>query len=151
MSNFNQESVTVRTMPPANSCYPIKGRKYTLTHSDVTGQLFLDIGCEFNTDAIDPKLRDEVLAEWHIDRSQTLNLIGKVNVDGIHESEIISKNRFDIFKREMKTALKGIVKGDQQLFKKFPDLLDAPIFIYFESNFPQYDLVYFVGRPKHYL
>ncbi len=151
MSKFNREQLTVRTIPPANSLFPIEGRKYTLTHSDLTSKLSLDIGTVFNFEAIDPQMRDEVLAEWHLDRSQTLNLIGKVDVDGIHDSEIISKNRFDIFKREMATALKGIVNGDQQLFVQFPFLLDARIFIYFESSFPQYDLVYFAGTPKQYL
>ena len=42
---------------------PIIGRKYTLTHSDITADLFLTIGLEYAYDEIS-EMRDEVLAEW---------------------------------------------------------------------------------------
>lgn len=42
---------------------PIIPRKYTLTHSDVTGELFLTIAARYDYDKIND-MRDEVLAEW---------------------------------------------------------------------------------------
>jgi len=44
-----------------------------LTHSDITAQLFLDIGYSYNYKSIDPKMRDEVLAEWKKDKHGRLS------------------------------------------------------------------------------
>jgi hypothetical protein len=49
-------------------------RRYTLTHSDRTGDLFLTIGREFNQKQISGiytrLMRDEILAEWIADEGQ---------------------------------------------------------------------------------
>ena len=50
-------------MPPATSAQPLEGRKYTLTHSDVTAELFLDIGYVYNYEVVNCEMRDEVLAK----------------------------------------------------------------------------------------
>lgn len=42
--DFNPEKLEVNFMPPATSTSPIKNRKYTLTHSDETAMMFLDVG-----------------------------------------------------------------------------------------------------------
>ena len=43
---------------------PIKDRKYTLTHSDDTGMMFLTVSNEYDYSAINYDLRDEVLGTW---------------------------------------------------------------------------------------
>ena len=72
MSSFNPEKLSVTFIPPANSFQPIEGRKYTLTHSDLTAELFLNIGYMFNYEKINPIMRDEVLAEWQKSRENQL-------------------------------------------------------------------------------
>jgi hypothetical protein len=151
MSDFNPQKLSVKLMPPATSAQPIEGRKYTLTHSDSTAELFLDIGYVYNYEAVNWKMRDEVLAKWKKDKHGRLNLVGKAYIDGGEFGESVSGIRFNIFKKEMDTALKGIVYGDLPFYENYPVLLDAPIFIYYESIYPQYNQIYYYGTPRQYL
>lgn len=150
MSNFNPQKLTVKFIPPANSLHPIYKRKYTLTHSDDTGQLFLAIGARYDYRALNLKFRDEVLAEWRHFGKQ-LSLICDVYVGGMEFSEDKVKERFNIFKREIDTAIKGIVFGDRNFLSNYPHLLDAPIYIHFNSKYPNYNKTFYYGTPKHYL
>ncbi|MBU9723326.1 MULTISPECIES: staygreen family protein [Bacillaceae] len=151
MSTFHPSKLSVTVQPPATFFQPIVARKYTLTHSDDTGELFLDIGLLYNDKAIDITMRDEVLAEWRRDAIGTYQLVGKVLVDIGENDEKKSRYRFQIFRKEMETAIKGIVVGDRKLYNYFPFLLDAPIFIHYESIFPQYNQVLYHGTPRQYL
>lgn len=40
MSVFDPQKLSVNLMPPATFVQLVKGRKYTLTHSDLTGEYF---------------------------------------------------------------------------------------------------------------
>ena len=151
MSNFDPQKLSVKLIPPATHSQPVVGRKYTLTHSDITAELFLDIGNVYNYEAINQMMRDEVLAEWKQDKQGQLNLTGNVYVDGGEFGETISGIRFNVFNKEMDTALKGIVYGDLPFYNNYPNLLDAPIFIKFESTYPQYRQVFYYGTPRQYL
>ena len=59
MERFNPDKLFVefRDVTPT---YPLLGRKYTQTHSDVTADLFVTIGLRYAFDKINPT-RDEVL------------------------------------------------------------------------------------------
>lgn len=150
-SSFNPQTLSVTTRSPANFYQPVNGRKYTLTHSDETGQLFLEIGHEYSHKSINWKMRDEVLAEWQKDWQDRLSLLGKVYVDGGEFSEDMVAYRNDIFKREIETALKAIVYGDMPFYRNYPILLDAPIIITFHSVYPQYRQTIPYGTPREYL
>lgn len=147
MSNFNPQKLSVRLIPPATLIQPIQGRKYTLTHSDITGELFLDIGYKYNNQAINWKIRDEVLAEWK-EGQGALHLIGRVYVAGGEFDEQTANKRFTIFVKEMDTALKGIVYGDLPLYTNYPELLDAPIYVHYKSYYPQYRMIVYYGTPR---
>lgn len=151
MSNFNPKKLNVKIISPANSVQPIEGRKYTLTHSDITAELFLDIGYVYNYEAINLKMRDEVLAQWKKDEQGRFMLVGMAYVDGGEFGEIVSGIRFNVFKKEMDTALKGIVYGDLSFYANYPVLLDAPIFINYDSTYPQYHQTLYYGTPRQYL
>jgi hypothetical protein len=151
MSTFNPQKLSVKIFPPATEVQPIVGRKYTLTHSDITGQLFLSVGLVYDVEAIDQDMRDEVIAEWKRDNQGFLYLAGKVHVDGKEKKKSASKIRFNIFRKEMDTALKGIFYGEQPFFAAYPMLLDAPIYIYFDSIYPEYNQVFYFGTARHYL
>ena len=47
-------------------------RKYTLTHSDETGELFLTIGKDYDYESINYKLRDEALGSWEKEKKYYL-------------------------------------------------------------------------------
>lgn len=151
MSSFNPKKLSANLIPPATFTNPIEGRKYTLTHSDVTAELFLDIGTVYNYESINWQMRDEVLAEWVKDTQGRLLLMGNAHVDDTQLNETASRVRFAIFKKEMDTALKGIVYGDRPFYSHYPSLLDAPVYIHYESVFPQFNQTVSYGPPRRYL
>ncbi|KGR77042.1 staygreen family protein [Ureibacillus sinduriensis] len=149
MEDFNPQMMQVRFILPASPIDPLMGRKYTLTHSDGTGQLFLDIGIDFNYEAINGELRDEIIAQWQNDWEY--RLMGKVYVDNGEYTEEEAHKRYNQFKKHMNGALQGIVFGDRLFLSNYPLLLDAPIYILFESTYPQFREIYNYGTPQHYL
>ncbi len=151
MSVFDPNKLTINLIPPATSSHPVNGRKYTLTHSDTTAELFLDIGYVHNYKSINPQMRDEVLAEWKKDSHNRFYLVGWAYVDGGEFSQNVAEVRFNIFKKEMDTALQGIVYGDRPLFANYPSLLDAPVYIHYLSTFPQFQRIVHFGTPRTYL
>jgi len=68
MSRLQPEKLHVQFVRSVTAKGPVIPRRYTLTHSDVTGDLFLTIGPDYNREQISSLytrlLRDEVLAEW---------------------------------------------------------------------------------------
>jgi hypothetical protein len=68
MSRLKPEKLHVRFAPSTTADGPVVPRRYTLTHSDVTGDLFLTIGPAYDHKQISGLytrfMRDEVLAEW---------------------------------------------------------------------------------------
>jgi hypothetical protein len=150
MSVFIPSKLSVTYLAPATPFRPVEGRKYTLTHSDTTGQLFLSIGCNYNYSAINYNMRDEVLAEW-IPQLGEYSLCARVYVSGGEYDENYTKVRFMIFQKELNLALKAMVNGDQAFYSNFPWLLDAPIYVHFESIYPPFNQVIFYGTPRNYL
>ncbi|WP_394174935.1 staygreen family protein [Guptibacillus hwajinpoensis] len=151
MSSFNPQKFFVKIIPPATEIQPFEGRKYTLTHSDITAELFSSIGYVFDVEAINQTMRDEVIAEWKRDKNGLLYLAGKVQVDQKNKNKSASMIRFKVFIQEMNTALKGITYGDRSFFAAFPVLLNAPIYIYFDSTYPEYNQTLYYGTPGQYL
>ncbi|GAA0338268.1 staygreen family protein [Bacillus carboniphilus] len=150
-SSFNPKTLSVTTRSPANFYQPVNGRKYTLTHSDETGQFFLEIGHDYSQNSINRKIRDEILVEWQKDWKDRLSLLGKAYVDGGEFSEEMAAYRFDIFKKEMDTSLKAIIYGDLPFYRNYSILLDAPIIITFHSAYPQFRQTVPYGTPREYL
>ena len=150
MSEFNPDKLSVTYLPPASIFNPIDHRKYTLTHSDSTGELFLSIGCQYELENINLNMRDEVLGEWRREKGQ-YTLCGKVYISNGEFDEKLSNVRFMIFKKELPLALSAIVNGDKGFYMYYPWLLDAPIYIYFDSIFPEYNQILYFGTPRQYL
>lgn len=109
----------------------IENRKYTITHDDNTGDLFVTIGSSFARDQYG-ELRDEVILQW-VDLDGYPVLLGKVLVEG----EGI-KSRADvrrkIFIEEMNQALDALITGDEGLFQEYPALKQAPVLILFQDG-----------------
>lgn len=149
MTDFHPKKLKVRFILPASPTEPLNGRKYTITHSDDSGQLFLDIGTDFNYEAMSANSRVEIMTEWQIDWQYRLT--GRVYVDlgdcTIDEAQI----RFNDFQKSIAKALQGIAFGDRLFLSNYPLLLDAPIYIYFESNYQEFKQLYYYGTLKQYL
>lgn len=126
---------------------PIIGRKYTLTHSDITADLFLTIGLQFAYDKVHA-MRDEVLAEWRTNNGIPF-LYVYVYVDG-QFGPVVSAVRNEIFRRELPLVLEAIRYGDRMFFMAHPELGNAPVWIHFDSANPVYNRFENRGTPNDY-
>lgn len=115
---------------------PLIDRCYTLTHSDLTADLFLTIGLSFATDRVNA-IKDEVLGEWALTESGIIYNI-YLDVDGQCNNFATIAKRNDIFRRELPLALEAIRYGDRLLFLSHPELNICPILVYFISIYPQF-------------
>lgn len=126
---------------------PSRGRKYTMTHSDTTGDLFVTIGLTYAEDKIGP-MRDEVKLAWETLGNRPI-LYGEVVVDG-KDVPGNAKIRNNIFLKEMPTALTAIRYGDRQFFEKYPELDNVPVLIQFISRNPNFHRLRSFGKIGDY-
>lgn len=135
LSIFNPDKLYVEFREGITSTEPIIHRRYTLTHSDITADLFLTIGLRFAQDKINP-MRDEVLGEWTNYRGCYVYNV-YLDVDGQFNQTVAAK-RNDIFRRELPLALKAIRYGDSRFFVSHPEMNNSPIIVHFISQYPQF-------------
>ena len=123
-------------------------RKYTLTHSDSTGDLFLTIGTDYDNDQISGFytrfMRDEVLAEWQMkNNNYELHLFMHVS-GGLCFGWAGLRNR--IFRHHLPLVLQVIREGDKELFEKRPEIKNFEILVHFQSNRKKYDKIENFGK-----
>lgn len=135
MGNFNPEKLFVEYRDGVTAVEPVVSRCYTLTHSDLTGDLFLTIGTHYAWDKIN-FMRDEVLGEWRTNGSSKYYCV-YLYIDQGQFNQTISAKRYEIFRRELPLALTAIRYGDRFLFDVCPSLDQASIIIQFMSTYPQ--------------
>ncbi len=146
MRRLDPEKLYVEFRPGVTTTEPILGRKYTLTHSDITVELFLTIGLQFAYNKI-TSMRDEVLAEW---RNSNCGLFLYVYVYVGDYGPAMNAIRNTIFRRELPLALEAIVYGDKKFTTSNPLLINAPIWIQFDSTDPTYNQFEYWGTAKDY-
>jgi len=131
---------------------PAVPRRYTLTHSDTTGELFFTIGADYdraqNTGWYAHLMHDEVLAEWlPNENGPALHLYCHVSGGGAFGGAAL---RDAIFHQELPRVLEAFRYGDAGLFTAHPELDQAPIYIHFHSHRARYDRVEEWGTPAQY-
>jgi hypothetical protein len=134
--------VTFRSIKKSPAVFNLP-RRYTLTHSDTSGDLFLTIGLGFDQSQISGwytrLMRDEVLAEWAaVPAGHELRLYCHVS-GGI----VIGPAgwRFRIFHQHMPLVLEALWYGDRELYASHPDLAHSPVKVYFSARQLKYNLV----------
>lgn len=128
---------------------PIISRKYTLTHSDETAELFLLIGQEYAYDEL-TAMRDEVLAKWCWTMSG-YKLCGFIQIDLSPMNKLQSVTRYSIFKRELPLGLEAIRFGDRRIFEQHPFLDYSDIYIHYSSIYPELSGFEYWGMPRNYI
>lgn len=140
MSRLRPEKLHVRFARGVEPEGPIAPRRYTLTHSDTTGDLFLTVGSDYDRQQISGwytrLMRDEVLAEWRADDD------GPVLHVYCHVSGGLVVGtagwRYAIFRRELPLVLEAFRHGDRRLFEANSNLDKAPILVHFRSGRRRY-------------
>lgn len=152
MSEFNPEKIHVRNIIAGLDIKEVIPRRYTLTHSDKTGDLFLTIDLEYDekqTSTFYTKLmRDEVLAEWK-EEENGLEFHIYVHISGGFVFGWAGM-RDRIFRHYLPFTIKVFRNGDDELFKTFPFLDDAPIFVHFNSKNKKYNKIENYGFFRKY-
>lgn len=115
-------------------------RRYMLTHSDETGELFLTIDSEYDYSKL-PKNREEVLGEWLTFDGSHYYFVAYIHVDSNDDCFEQTKKRYDTFNRKLPLALSAIKAGDVCLFSHYPQLEAAPIYIQFNSKYPVFNQI----------
>lgn len=126
---------------------PIIPRKYTLTHSDSTGELFLTIAANYDYSKITDEM-DEVLAEWSMDKDEYALMVN-IMVDKENNS-VMSAVRNSIFAKELHLALQALRYGDREFFIRNPYLDKAPIYVKFNSVYPLFNRLELWGTPSDF-
>ncbi len=125
-------------------------RKYTLTHSDSTGDLFLTIGSEYDFEQISSLytrfMRDEVLAEWqksndHYELHVYMHVSG-----GFCFGWAGLRDR--IFCYHLPLVLQAFTYGDKKLIEEIPEIEDSQIIVHFQSKNKKYDRTETFGQIK---
>ena len=136
MNRLNPEKLHVTYLPGTAPDELILPRRYTLTHSDRTGELFLTISNMYDTKQTSRLytrlMRDEVLAEL-IREEDGLVLRVYCHVSG----GIVfgtARWRYNIFKSEIPLVLEAIRFGDKNLIEKIPTLDNSKVFVHFQST-----------------
>lgn len=142
MRELNPQKVFVQYRDRMIPYEPVIGRKYTITHSDTTAELFVFVAPNYAEDQI-TSMRDEVRVAWEQGK-EGLALIGSVIVDGNGVPGNASI-RNKIFYNEMPTALQALRQGDRFLFDKEPNIDNTPVFIHFISDNPNFNKIYNFG------
>jgi hypothetical protein len=152
VGRLQAEKLHVTFAPGTEPDRPIIPRFYTLTHSDLAGELFLTIGPEHDRKQVSGLytrlMRDEVLADWREDEEGFA-----LHVD-CHVSGGLTlgsaKMRLAIFRHEIPLVLEALCYGDRHLFDANPSLSRAPLLVHFHARQPRYDTVDSWGVPADY-
>jgi hypothetical protein len=153
MSRLDPEKLHVRFASGTAPEGPVTPRRYTLTHSDATGDLFLTIGADYDRRQIagwqTRLMRDEVLAEW-VDDEEGAALHLHCHVSG---GLVVgwARMRDAIFRRELPLVLEAFRFGDRRLFEAHPELDEVPIQVHFHATRARYDRTEPWGVPADYL
>ena len=140
MSILNPGKLHVRYLSQPLSPDLQTSRRYTLTHSDITGDLFLAIGLDYDRAAISGwytrLMRDEVLAEWLVDElAPALHVYCHVS-GGLAFGSASWRN--DILNYHMPQVLQAFRYGDAVLYRARPELDQAKVKIHFRATQARY-------------
>jgi hypothetical protein len=117
-------------------------RRYTLTHSDITGHLFLSVGNEYDIKQISGLytrlMRDEVLAEFAQEDGLVLKVYCHVSGGFVLGTAMW---RYNIFHSELPLALEAIRYGDKTVFEQSPQLDNTLVLIHFKSTDKRFNKV----------
>lgn len=118
-------------------------RRYTLTHSDATGDLFLSIGTEYDQKQISGfytrLMRDEVLAELkQEDGRLSLHIYCHVSGGFVFGT---AGWRNDILHGHMRLVIEALRYGDRELFSARPEMNDVSVKVHFISNRAKYNTI----------
>jgi hypothetical protein len=154
MNRLDPRKLHVTYAPGTEPDNPVTPRTYTLTHSDLTGDLFLTIGRGHDRRQIaglyTRLMRDEVLAEW-TETTEGPTLDVHCHVSGRLPTLGSARMRFAIFERELPLVLEALRFGDRHLFEAHCELDRSSILVHFHARQARFNRVEPYGVPADYV
>ena len=152
MKRLNPDKLHVKDLTGTKPDSPLIPRRYTLTHSDITGKLFLTISDDYNQQQIsgffNRLMRDEILAELvQSDKDYEFRVYCHVSGGKVCGT---ARWRYGIFRREMPLVIQAIRYGDRALFTVNPDFDQTPVIVYYQSHVYQYNHTENRGKIAYY-
>lgn len=151
MSTLNRQKLHVTIDQKIMDQSGLTPRRYTLTHSDRTGDMFLKIARTYDQEAISgwytKLMRDEVLGEWQDDRQPSLHIHCHVS-GGLVLGP--AKWRDNIFRGHLPLALEAICTGDMPFLTSQARFQAAPVMVHFHAKQNTLDRVEEWGTVKDY-
>jgi hypothetical protein len=152
MTELNKDKIHIKCNKNVDEEKSFLPRKYTLTHSDSTGDLFLTIDCDYDSEEMNRLyskfMRDEVIGEW-IEKKGKYELHIYLHISG----GLIfgwTSLRDKIFRYHLPEVLKVIRYGDNHLFQCFPHLDESLIIVHFQSKRKKYNKIENYGFLKDF-
>lgn len=148
---FRPSKLTIQRLPgtlQSGAC-PLHPRCYTLTHNDLTGQLLLTIGHQYNRTQLSGwysrLLRDEILAYWQFSSDQPVLHI-ECHISGNETWLAPPFLRDYIFRREMPLVLNVINFAEAALLADNPAMAEAHVMVHLASHVPAYHATVMWGK-----
>lgn len=120
--------LSVNFLPETLPIGPITPRCYTLTHSDLTGELFLTIGAQYHLPQVagwsTRLMRDEVLASWQGSDEPFLEVNCHVSGGLVFG---LPGWRASLFRYHMPLVLEALRYADRLQVEQHPALGQAPV------------------------
>ncbi|NHJ49503.1 MAG: hypothetical protein FK733_17065 [Asgard group archaeon] len=151
MSYFNPNKLHVKFIDVEEGIF-ILPRKYTLTHSDRTGDLYLTVSKNYDEEQISDwytkYMRDEVLGEWMIvEGNKELHLHFHISGGFVFGW---AKLRDTIIRAHLKLVFQSIRYGENKLIQKNQEIDTSPIFVHFKSKRKKFNSIEQFGQLKDY-
>jgi hypothetical protein len=135
MDHLNPEKLHVNFIDGVKADGPMIPRAYTLTHSDVTGDLFLTIGQGYNFRQVSGLytrlMRDEVLAKWDENEPKSLHVNCHVSGGIVFGTP---RMRYMIFRQNLPLVLEAIRYGDRIILDLYPELAMGHVIVHFHAR-----------------
>jgi hypothetical protein len=152
VKRLNPDKLHTTFSPGTNQDRLMLPRRYTLTHSDSTGDLYLTIGTEYDkkqySGLYTRLMKDEVLAEISDNENgYLLQVFCHVSGGLIFGT---AKFRYNIFQRELPLVLESIRYGDSVLFKN-SEADNMPVIVHFRSSKSVYNKSENWGKISDYI
>jgi len=152
MSYFNPKKLHINHVEVDEDLFNLP-RKYTLTHSDRTGELFLTISRNYDQKQISDWytrfMRDEVLGEWKMENEKTeLHLYFHISGGFVFGW---AKMRDTIIRSHLKLVFQSIRYSERNLILKNQFLDSSPIYAHFISHRKKFNSVEQFGCLKEYI
>lgn len=152
MNELQTKQFSVTILPPATVYHPVDGRKYTFIMSDHSSNRYLAIGYKYalNLLNVNREKEDVLTAEWRTELGEYI-LKGKMYLHEKEEDVFAIRKKCKQYEKMLPETISFLINADRLLYSHVPWLLDAPIYVEFNTLHRHFRTAQYMGTPRQYL